>query len=151
MKCNKKGALCALASVLLLASSMARAQAVPAAQAAPRDYSKVEIKTNQITDNFYTLDGDGGTKHRNRDGVLAGLREGRHGRGGEQGGGDEKRTSSHHQLPQRNSAVADCIIWSAAVITFAFISYARCAAIRLDISETTSTFDCSRLPWVRLP
>ncbi len=54
--------------------------------------------------------------------VLAGLRECRHGSGGEQGGSKEKRTGNHHQLPQRNSAVVDCIIWSAAVITFAFIS-----------------------------
>ena len=31
------------------------------------DFSKVEIKTNRVTDNFYTLDGQGG-----RIGVLAG-------------------------------------------------------------------------------
>src|SRR5579863_10393385 len=34
---------------------------------APVDYSKVQIKTNKISNNFYTLDGQGGTV-----GVLAG-------------------------------------------------------------------------------
>ncbi|OIQ69546.1 hypothetical protein GALL_488490 [mine drainage metagenome] len=68
------------------------------------------------------LDGNIGAKHGSRDGVLAGLRECRRASGGEQGGGKEKRAGGHHQLLQRNSAVVDCIIWSAAVITLAFIS-----------------------------
>lgn len=50
---------------------LAFASTIPAvsaqAPAAQRDYSKVEIKANKITDNFYTLDGDGGTM-----GVLVG-------------------------------------------------------------------------------
>jgi cyclase len=41
--------------------------AAPAAAPAPPDFSKVEIKTNKVTNNFYTLDGQGGTI-----GVLAG-------------------------------------------------------------------------------
>jgi cyclase len=60
-------------------SSIRRALAVPAAalivslivvasaRAQGPDFSKVEIKTNKVTDNFYTLDGQGGTI-----GVLAG-------------------------------------------------------------------------------
>src|SRR5215469_16079940 len=61
MKINRANFLVVLALGALSASSLAKAQGAPAAQAPPRDYSKVEIKTNKITDNFYTLDGDGGT------------------------------------------------------------------------------------------
>ena len=49
----------ALLMVSLIVASSARAQ-VP-------DFSKVDIKTNKVADNFYTLDGQGGTI-----GVLAG-------------------------------------------------------------------------------
>jgi cyclase len=41
--------------------------AAPAAAPAPPDFSKVEIKTTKVADNFYTLEGQGGTI-----GVLAG-------------------------------------------------------------------------------
>jgi len=41
--------------------------ALTASAQAPVDYSKVQIKTNKVSDNFYTLDGQGGTI-----GVLAG-------------------------------------------------------------------------------
>jgi glyoxylase-like metal-dependent hydrolase (beta-lactamase superfamily II) len=44
----------AWASILALSTSLAYAQGAP-------DYSKVEIKTNKITDKFYTLEGQGGT------------------------------------------------------------------------------------------
>src|SRR5580693_7922478 len=44
----------ALLLVLLFAAAASRAQA-------PVDDSKTVIKTNKITDNFYTLDGRGGT------------------------------------------------------------------------------------------
>src|SRR5438105_9030878 len=50
----------ALAGLLLLVPSVAGAQA-------QTDYSKVEIKTTKLTNNFYALDGQGGTI-----GVLAG-------------------------------------------------------------------------------
>src|SRR5271154_5136942 len=43
------------------------ALALTASAQAPVDYSKVQIKTNKVSDNFYTLDGQGGTI-----GVLAG-------------------------------------------------------------------------------
>ena len=72
--------------------------------------------------NDIAFHGDVGAKHRNRDGFLADLRERRRGSSDDECGGKEEETSSHHQLPQRNSAVVDCSIWSAAVITFAFIS-----------------------------
>ena len=39
----------------------ASAQAPAPAAAAPRDYSKVEIKVTKLGENFYELDGDGGT------------------------------------------------------------------------------------------
>jgi len=43
-----------LLSIALLLSPLAHAQGAP-------DFSKVEIKSNRIADNFYTLDGQGGT------------------------------------------------------------------------------------------
>jgi cyclase len=59
------------AVLLVLASNATSvsAQAPPpaAAAAAPRDYSKVEIKITKLGENFYELDGDGGTM-----GFLAG-------------------------------------------------------------------------------
>jgi cyclase len=61
MKINRSKILCGLVLGAFCFSVCARAQAPAAAQAPPRDYSKVEIKANKITDNFYTLDGDGGT------------------------------------------------------------------------------------------
>jgi hypothetical protein len=42
--------------------------------------------------------------------------------GGKPGGGEEEGAKGHVEYPQRNSAVVDCIIWSAALITLAFIS-----------------------------
>src|ERR1700712_3723020 len=52
----------ALAALLTTVPSTAVAQA-PAAPAPPpaTDYSKVEIKTNKLANNFYTLEGAGGT------------------------------------------------------------------------------------------
>ena len=67
-------------------------------------------------------DGDAGAQHRHRDDVFAALGERRRGAGREQGGCQEKRTHGHHHLPQRNSAEVVCSIWSAALITLAFIS-----------------------------
>ena len=49
-----------LLAALALVSLSARAQ-TPAAAPAATDYSKIEIKTNKISNNFYTLDGSGGT------------------------------------------------------------------------------------------
>lgn len=43
----------------ILAASIAFAVSLSAQ--APVDYSKVQIKTNKVSDNFYTLDGQGGT------------------------------------------------------------------------------------------
>ncbi len=45
--------------IMLLVALLATGVAAKA-QAAP-DFSKVEIKTTKITDNFYTLEGQGGT------------------------------------------------------------------------------------------
>jgi cyclase len=53
----------AMPAALLIASLAVAGQAC----AQTPDFSKVEIKTNKVTDNFYTLDGQGGTI-----GVLAG-------------------------------------------------------------------------------
>jgi cyclase len=54
-------AVCTLAALLTTVPSTADAQA-PAAPAAPAtDYSKVEIKTTKLANNFYTLEGAGGT------------------------------------------------------------------------------------------
>ena len=50
-------------TALLIVSLMV----VASARAQPPDFGKVEIKTNKVSDNFYTLDGQGGTI-----GVLAG-------------------------------------------------------------------------------
>src|ERR1700722_3828089 len=52
---------------LVLANAYGQAGAPPAAAPAPPDFSKVEIKTTKISNNFYTLEGQGGTI-----GVLAG-------------------------------------------------------------------------------
>ena len=41
---------------------------------------------------------------------------------GEQRGGEEERAGDHDQAPQRNMLAVDCIIWSAALTTLAFIS-----------------------------
>ena len=51
----KRTAMQALIAVLAL---LALAATAPAQQ---QDFSKVQIKTNKISDNFYTLDGQGGT------------------------------------------------------------------------------------------
>jgi cyclase len=62
-----KISLVVLAALFSMAA-LTYAQAPGAAPApAPPDFSKVEIKTNKVTNNFYTLDGQGGTI-----GVLAG-------------------------------------------------------------------------------
>ena len=45
--------ICAFGAIVLC-STVAQAQGAP-------DFSKVEIKANKVTDNFYTLDGQGGT------------------------------------------------------------------------------------------
>src|SRR5437660_10335191 len=52
---------------LSIAICAAFAGALSLCAQAPVDYSKVQIKTNKISNNFYTLDGQGGTI-----GVLAG-------------------------------------------------------------------------------
>lgn len=52
---------------LVLGNVYGQAGAPPAAAPAPPDFSKVEIKTTKISNNFYTLEGQGGTI-----GVLAG-------------------------------------------------------------------------------
>jgi hypothetical protein len=65
---------------------------------------------------------DIGAQHRRRDGVVAGLAQCGRGRGGEQGDGEGKRTDDHFQRPQRNILEVDCSIWSAALMTLAFIS-----------------------------
>jgi cyclase len=54
-------------AALALATAIAAQNPPAPAPAAQPDYSKVEIKTTKIADNFYTLDGQGGTI-----GVLAG-------------------------------------------------------------------------------
>ena len=46
----------------------------------------------------------------------------RHGGGREQGGCEQNGANEHGQLPHRNSAEVVCSIWSAALITLAFIS-----------------------------
>jgi glyoxylase-like metal-dependent hydrolase (beta-lactamase superfamily II) len=45
----------------LLAAGLLTAASAPAFAQGQQDFSKVEIKTNKITSNFYTLDGQGGT------------------------------------------------------------------------------------------
>ena len=54
-------------SLALLAAGLLTAAAAPVMAQGQQDFSKVEIKTNKISSNFYTLDGQGGTI-----GVLAG-------------------------------------------------------------------------------
>jgi cyclase len=54
-------------SLALLAACLLTAAAAPVMAQGQQDFSKVEIKTNKISPNFYTLDGQGGTI-----GVLAG-------------------------------------------------------------------------------
>ena len=46
---------------MLLAAIAAMAMAISAGAQNQQDFSKVEIKTNRISDKFYTLDGQGGT------------------------------------------------------------------------------------------
>src|SRR2546425_198257 len=46
---------------MLLAAIAALAMAISAGAQNQQDFSKVEIKTNKISDKFYTLDGQGGT------------------------------------------------------------------------------------------
>ena len=47
-------------AVCVVMTALVSAQ-TPAGQAAPPDFSKVEIKATKITNNFYTLEGQGGT------------------------------------------------------------------------------------------
>ena len=54
-------------ALALLMTASAAAQTPPAQPPAPPDFSKVEIKTTKIANNFYTLEGQGGVI-----GVLAG-------------------------------------------------------------------------------
>src|SRR5271156_375420 len=58
MQCLR--AVLASFAIMVLSANAQQAGAPPAA-AAPPDFSKVEIKTTKITDNFYTLEGQGGT------------------------------------------------------------------------------------------
>ena len=53
--------------ISLLAATALVVMAVSASAQGQPDFSKVQIKTTKITDNFYTLEGQGGTI-----GVLAG-------------------------------------------------------------------------------
>jgi len=48
-------------SLALLAAGLLTAAAAPVMAQGQQDFSKVEIKTNKISSNFYTLDGQGGT------------------------------------------------------------------------------------------
>jgi cyclase len=58
---NMKGVVAACGVVVgLSAPAFAQAPAAPA-PAQQQDFSKVEIKTTKLTDNFYTLEGSGGT------------------------------------------------------------------------------------------
>jgi cyclase len=59
MKIMRTKILLAMLAVLCGGAVLANAQA-PAAAPAPPDFSKVEIKTTKITNNFYTLEGQGG-------------------------------------------------------------------------------------------
>jgi glyoxylase-like metal-dependent hydrolase (beta-lactamase superfamily II) len=59
MKIMNTKILLAMLAVLFGSAALANAQA-PAAAPAPPDFSKVEIKTTKITNNFYTLEGQGG-------------------------------------------------------------------------------------------
>jgi glyoxylase-like metal-dependent hydrolase (beta-lactamase superfamily II) len=56
-----------LANTILAVAAMAAIAVNLQGQGGQQDFSKVQIKTNKISDNFYTLDGQGGTI-----GVLAG-------------------------------------------------------------------------------
>src|ERR1019366_3892612 len=74
MKNTKIRSLCGLLpsifAALFIAAVSVNVQgqgAAPAAAPAPTDFSKVEIKTTKLANNFYTLEGQGGTI-----GVLAG-------------------------------------------------------------------------------
>ena len=49
------------ASRALLAACLLTAASVPVLAQGQQDFSKVEIKTNKVSSNFYTLDGQGGT------------------------------------------------------------------------------------------
>ena len=51
----------AMVAAAAFSVAYAQAPAAPAAAPAQPDFSKVEIKTNKVTNNFYTLDGQGGT------------------------------------------------------------------------------------------
>ena len=64
----RKGVLAAVAATAMLLSTTAFAQASAAPAPAPQqDFSKSEIKTTKLADNFYMLEGSGGAI-----GVLAG-------------------------------------------------------------------------------
>ena len=52
--------IAAVAATLLLAGAAHRAAAAPAAAPPPPDFSKVEIKTTDLGDNVYMLEGQGG-------------------------------------------------------------------------------------------
>jgi glyoxylase-like metal-dependent hydrolase (beta-lactamase superfamily II) len=54
-------AVLAVLFVAVVLTAHGQTGAAPAAAPAPPDFSKVEIKTTKITNNFYTLDGQGGT------------------------------------------------------------------------------------------
>lgn len=62
-----------LAGVLLAAAVQIQAQQLPAVERAPvPDFSKVEIKTTRLADDFYILEGQGGTRQGGTISVLTG-------------------------------------------------------------------------------
>src|ERR1700719_5010988 len=56
-----RAVLAALFLTVILSTAHGQTGAAPAAAPAAPDFSKVEIKTTKITNNFYTLEGQGGT------------------------------------------------------------------------------------------
>ena len=92
-------------------------------RAIDRDLGRAAGIVDEVADPHDIVgDGDVGAQHRCRDHVVAGLRQGRCGGRGEQGGGEQEGAGDHHELPQRNRLEVDCSIWSAALTTLAFIS-----------------------------
>ena len=77
-----------------------RAGGAEIGRAIDRDLCRRAGVVDDIADPHHVVgDGHIGAKHRSRDHVVAALRERRHGRGGEQGGCEQKRANDHDQLP----------------------------------------------------
>jgi len=92
-------------------------------RAIDRDLRRVAGVVDDVADpHQIARDHNIGAQHRRGEEIVARLRRCGRGSNREHGEGEGERAEHHHHLPQRNILAVDCIIWSAALTTLAFIS-----------------------------